>query len=250
MFWKRSSLQGEDRRLRERLHGARGDPVRSGRTRYTSSSAELRRQRIGTRALVLVAVLILFLLVAEMADRFIGHAGLLAVLVAIATLAFYVGFWPDPEGQRGSYFRHRAQAGFVVIVGCIGVAGYFGLRENKAVDELAMYIAPVSEITDVLYVPTGPELQAIATALAPLSGSYSQPQDFSSFTSRYWKLNTKLGEDAVLAFYGADANRREWSIAATEGPYLDLRRGTEQMIVFVTSDRDGETAVWYILRAP
>ena len=251
MFWKRSSLKGEHRRLRERLHrAATGDPMRPGRARHRDSSVELRRKAIGIRALLLVAVLVLFLLLAEMKDRFIGHAGLLAVLVAIATLAFYVGFWPDPQGRRMSYFRHRARAGFVVLIGCIGVAAYFGLRENKAVDELATYIAPVPEITDVLYVPTGPELQAIANALAPLARSPSQPQDFSSFTNRYWKVNTTLGEDDVLAFYGADVNRPEWSIAATDGPYLDLRRGSEQMIVFVTSERDGETAVWYILREP
>lgn len=128
----------------------------------------------------------------------------------------------------------------------IGLVGYFGVREKQAVSELARIIDPVPEITDVLYLPTGGELQAISNALSTISRESGQGPDFSDMTQRYWKLETKLSREEVMSFYELESHRRGWSVVTQDRKYLQLRRERERLIVFLPDDWSPETSVWYI----
>lgn len=234
------SVDGPARRRRTSRSGA--PPSRTSREDVPAASAAHIR-----RLLVVVAALVLVLLVAEATDTLIGNAGLLAFLTIVAGLCVYVGFFLHRPLFANS--RRRARTGFVITLLMIGVAGYFGFREKRSMAELARLIDPVPDVTDVTYIPTGPELAAVSAALSSFADGRARPADFTGMTRRFWKLETTLLPAEVMAFYGVEANRGAWSVVAQDEQVLQLRRGPEGMTVFLVDDWDPGTSVWYIAEA-
>lgn len=236
-------FSAEERRLREWLL------ARSSRRRVAAVRGGVRAggRPAGIFWLIVAAPLVVFLLAAERNNAVIGHAGLLAILVVIGALLGYAGFTRRPDRVWTTGWQYRSRAAFVALLACIAVTAYFGIRERRSIDELARVIAPVPDVEDVMYIPTGPELQAIALALAPFSGDLGAATgEYPSI--RYWKLETSLDAEAVVAFYEEAQNRQDWRLVHVDPPYIEMRRDGEQLILFITSRMDGGQAVWYIHR--
>ncbi len=180
--------------------------------------------------------------------------GLFIVVVILAAVSFWAGFRAAPHP-----WQYKSQAGFVVFVGLAVFTGYFGWREHRTVGELARLIDPVPEITDVMYVPTPAEIQAIARAVAvvPGRGAYglgSTPEqrrhlaeEVKALEQRYWTLETKLSPDQIAEFYRDPRHLNGWSLTIDELPWLGFERQPESLTIFVADDwKSPHTEVWYI----
>lgn len=217
----------------------------------------------GLRRLLTIALpLIALLLVAEATDSLIGGAWLLAILTGVAALTFWIGFLAPPWIADhnnpiveffNTYYRVYAQGGFFVMVALIGVAGYFGWREQHTVDDLAVLITPVPEIEAVTYIPSAAELEAMSAGLAVLNefnravprvGGSRAPEprlDLEALTRAdrtrtYWSVETRLDTTQVMAFYDRPENRVGWQVVDRGKGQLLLRRGPEQLIIFARDD--------------
>lgn len=180
--------------------------------------------------------------------------GLLLLVLALAAIAFWAGFRAAPHP-----WQYKSQAAFVVLVGLAVFTGYFAWREHRALRELSLVIDPVPEITDVMYVPTSAEIQAIARGVAAVPGEGhgglgSTPDQRRAFAEsvdgldgRYWKLETKLSPDRVAEFYRDASHRNGWDLTIDELPWLGLVRGNEALTIFVQDDwKSPHTTIWYI----
>lgn len=179
---------------------------------------------------------------------------LFLLVVLLAGMAFWAGFLAPKHA-----WQYKSQAAFVVFVGLALFTGYFTWREHRAVKELASIIDPVPEITDVMYVPTPGEIQAIGRAVAAVPGegrgglgtTPDQRQAFAEsldgLEGRYWKLETKLTPDRVAEFYRDARHRNGWNLTVDEPPWLAFQRTPESLTVFIQADRTSpRTKVWYI----
>ena len=159
---------------------------------------------------------------------------LLAVLVLLAAASFWAGFRAPPHP-----LQYLSVVGVAVFLGLAGFTAYFAQRELQTLDELAVLIAPVPEITDVTYVPTVEETAAIAL----LSG---QPADRDQ---DYWIVETRLEPDAVRAHYRRAGPRKGWRVEESLPNWLVLSKGREQLSVFTTELRRGSgSKVLHMLR--
>lgn len=134
--------------------------------------------------------------------------GLFILAVALAALSFWAGFVAPSHP-----WQYKSQAGFVVFVGLVLFTGYFAWREHQTVSELSKLIDPVPEITDVTYMPSPQEVQAIARGAATVPGegraglgtTPEQRREFAKsierLEERFWKLETRLAPDRVVEFY-------------------------------------------------
>jgi hypothetical protein len=166
---------------------------------------------------------------------------LTVVLLILASVFFWAGF----RSPRRT-FQHHSQTGFVVCLALAGFAGYFAIREKRAVGELAALIDPVPEITDVTYVPTSAEGLALSNFLAAVPRTTrigttqderrSLAEDMRERQTEYWLLETALAVDSVFAFYRKAATRRGWKVTSDEAPWLLLSRGDDSLFLFVTDD--------------
>ena len=180
--------------------------------------------------------------------------GLFILIVGLAAVSFWAGFLARPHA-----WQYKSQAGFVVFVGLAVFTGYFAWREHRTVKELARLIDPVPEITDVLYVPTPTEVQAIARTVAAVPGEGrhglgSTPEqrrhlaeDVETLQRRYWKLETKLDSDQVAEFYRNVRHRNGWDLTIDDAPWLGFERHPEALTILVQDDwKSPHTTVWYI----
>ena len=167
---------------------------------------------------------------------------LLTGSILLLTAAF---FWAGFKAPKHP-LQYQSQAGFVVTLGLAGFTGYFAWRESRTVAELAEFIDPVPEITDVSYVPTSGEVASLSQALAsaPSSdrlGATVEGRDQASegaakqYTD-YWLLKTSLPPDSVLAFYRRSAPVRGWHVDRDTPPWLFLSRESLRMVLFVSDE--------------
>ena len=210
----------EARRLYEHVHG-RPRRRRAGRELGAGSPGFLRPLLLVTGGLASL------LIAAEVGNRLIGNAGVLAILVLRAGACIYLGFVLPESEVPGPRARWRAV--LLPLLAVIGIAAYFGIRETRSLGELAELVEPLPGVIDVTYIPSGPEIQALSTFLAPAASG--EAQDLSGITQRYWKVETALGVDEVRAFYASETNRRDWSVTDSSGGFLQMRRGDERLIV-------------------
>jgi hypothetical protein len=174
-----------------------------------------------------------------------GCAGLCA-------LNIYLGFVRPTR-----VLRHYAQTGAIVFFLLALFSAYFGWREFRAVDELAALIQPVPEVVGVLYVPTAGEIRVMARAMERIPGSsragttQAERQRFADNTegirTRYWRLDTTLSSESVMAFYRDQRNRPKWEISTDSEPSLTLKSGSETLIIYTRHDRlRSVTEVWFL----
>lgn len=162
-------------------------------------------------------------------------------LLTLGGALFWAGFLRPPF-----VFRHRARVGFFACLVLAGVSGYFALRAKRTVGELAEFIDPVPEITDITYVPTAAETQTLSRFLAAVPGTTrfgSTPSERRDLAERmeerrtdYWILKTALPADSVFSFYRDVAPRRGWRIRTDDPPWMLLDRGDDNLVLFVTDD--------------
>ena len=177
---------------------------------------------------------------------------LVLFLLVLCGILFHAGWRAPPHP-----LRHRSRAAFVVAVALTLFAGYFAWREHRSLQELAALIEPVPDVEDVMYIPTGEELGAIATVLAAMPrGRYRGPasedpaadaRELRQMESRYWRIDTGMTVQEVLAFYETPGRLGAWQIAERDDPMLLLHRGEESMMIWV-QDGWGVRKVWYIYR--
>ncbi len=180
--------------------------------------------------------------------------GLFVLTVLLAAVSFWAGFLAPKHP-----WQYKSQAGFVVFVGLAIFTGYFAWREHHTVSELARVIDPVPAITDVTYMPSPAEVQAIAGAAAAVPGdgpaglgtTQEQRREFAAsvqgLEERFWKLETTLAPDGVADFYRDPGHRNGWRLTVDEPPWLSFERGGESLTIFVQDDRtSARTKVWYI----
>lgn len=184
---------------------------------------------------VTVPIVVLLLLL-EVTDALIGNAWMLALQVLVAGISLYSGFLYRHHVKQSH--RHTWRAVFLAMLFMISLSGYFGVREKRTAGELAGLIDVVPEVTDVSYVPTVAEQQAVDGILTALLVEYQQaarlavPPDTAA-EPRYWLLTTALDPAAAEAFYERDENRRGWQIDAQDRGVFLLSRGDERLIVFI-----------------
>lgn len=163
------------------------------------------------------------------------------IILGFAAISFWVGFVHPPHA-----LQYKSQAAFLVFVLLAGFVGYFAWRESRTVAELAELIDPVPEITDVTYVPTSAESEAIARFMAsvPYDRRIGYTQDerrglaerAAERTTDYWLIRTALSTDSVLAFYREAASRSGWTTETDEPPWLLLSRADESLVIFASDD--------------
>ena len=178
----------------------------------------------------------------------------MTLLFALGTaLFFYFGFLRPPE-----LHPHRLRTGFAVMLLLTSVSGYFAWREWRSLQELTALIDPIPEISDVVYVATLGEIQAIANMAAAVPGgsrfgaTQAERQSFAARLPddppRYWiPSSTTLTPDEVATFYRDASHRRGWTIETDAPPWIILSRGPEQLMLFARKDWT-ETDVLYIYK--
>jgi uncharacterized membrane protein YfcA len=167
--------------------------------------------------------------------------GVLLFLVAATALALF-----GILHSRPSLFRRWAQGSFVAGLGLIAFTSYFAWREHQTVSELARLVDPIPEITEVTYVPTPAELQAVAGALAATPGTTrtgdtqadrrETARRIGTVQSRYWLLKTSLGPQDVVEFYAAPEHRSGWDIASQDESWIIMNGAAGRLIIFTTTD--------------
>lgn len=258
-------LSPEERRLRqymeeERTHGGWPEELQREHPDVFPVHHEVREERANPRAvrrLLMVTVpAVALLLWAQATDTLIGNAWLLALLVAMAGLTFYLGFL-SRETARPFFWHYRVsnQAGFIGLLVLIGVAAYFGVRKHHTIEELAALVDPIPRITGVTYVPTEAEVASVLAMARVVSAATEGTDPGAALPAsppgkgRYWLLKTALSEREAVAFYRDEEHHPGWVLSARREGVFVLHRGEERLVVVVGDDwpRPG-TRVSYIYR--
>jgi hypothetical protein len=178
--------------------------------------------------------------------------GPLVFLVVVTILAYISGYHMDR-----SAFRRLGQACFFVGLGLVAFTGYFAWREHKTVSELARIVEPIPRITDVTYVPSPVELQAVARALAAAPGRTftgntqeerrATARKIENIHNRYWLFRTELRSEEVMNFYREPEHRQGWNVKTQTGSWIMLEGTVGSLTIFAADDLPSRgTRVIYI----
>jgi hypothetical protein len=165
---------------------------------------------------------------------------LILLLLGLAAASFWAGYVAAPHP-----FQFLSRAGVPCFLALAGLAGYFEVRERQAVGDLAEWIDPPPGITDVRYVPSTGEVQAISRFLSAMPtegvGSWRQGVDGDAVAeaagerrTEYWLISSRLPSDSILTLLRADAGGRGWEIGTDEPQWIILSRGPYILSVFLT----------------
>jgi len=113
------------------------------------------------------------------------------------------------------------------------------------VDELAEWIEPPPGITDVRYVPTSGEAQAIAGFLSGVPtgavASWREGVDGDAVArqteerqTEYWLVSSRVPLDSIMGLHRANAAARAWRAGTDEPRWMILHRAGDVLSVFAT----------------
>jgi len=165
-----------------------------------------------------------------------------AILLLVLAAIFFSAGYLAPSHP----LQYRSRAGFFVCLALAGFVAYFAWREVRTLGELTELIDPVPGITDVTYIPTSTEAEAVSQFMAAVPGRgrlgttreerRSLAEQVSERRTEYWLVNTTLRSDAVFTFYRDAASRKGWRVETDNPPWLYLIRGSGTLVLFVADD--------------